>query len=77
MLGLTSEQYAGACVASGVKGGRVGALARYSALFREGVVQQAGLQVACGGINRVHDSESHEGMVRKFAQVVGEGVGKR
>jgi 23S rRNA (adenine2503-C2)-methyltransferase len=75
-LGLTAEAYAEGCVRAGgtlAAGGRAGALERYARLYREG----AGAEGLVAPVRRVHDSESHEGTVRKFTQVVGPAFGHR
>lgn len=67
-LGLTSGQYAEACVGAGLRGGAVGAFERYRACFR-GVGAGAGC-AEVGPVVRTQVSESAEGRVVKFAQSV-------
>ena len=72
-LGLTGEQYAQWCAARGgvwAKGGRMGQLARYAKLFREGRLEQEGMAERIAPIGRVHVSDSSEGDVIKFTQLV-------
>jgi 23S rRNA (adenine2503-C2)-methyltransferase len=72
-LGMTGEAFAAEAVRSGgvaARGGLPGALERYARLFREGLLDQPGLVARCAPVARVLDSESHEGTVRKFTQIV-------
>jgi 23S rRNA (adenine2503-C2)-methyltransferase len=66
VLGMTSEEYVAACAAAGVRGGRAGALERYTALFRRGLSDQPGLSVAAPAVLRRLTSESAEGTTLKF-----------
>jgi 23S rRNA (adenine2503-C2)-methyltransferase len=68
---VCSETYAMACEKAGAKGGYVGAMARYRTLYRAGATEQAGLRVEVPPIGRVQESESCEGVVRKFTLPLG------
>jgi 23S rRNA (adenine2503-C2)-methyltransferase len=71
-LGVTGEGYAlataGLASPSGQTGGRAGAIERYRRFYREGLVGQAHVGPGARPITRVHESESGEGVVRKFCQ---------
>ena len=70
-LSVCSETYAAACVRAGIKGGHLGALNRYRRLYREGAVDQPLLRVEVPAVSRVQESESGEGVVRKFTLPLG------
>lgn len=65
-LGVPAKEYARACESGGVSGGYAGALERYAALYRDGAFSQPHLSVPVPTPTRVHESESNEGVVRKF-----------
>lgn len=70
-LGMTAEEFAEAAVRVGAKGGRVGALERYRAVFERGDVQDpSGAPAAVAGIQRTLTSECAEGTTIKFTQLV-------
>lgn len=72
---MTAEEFARAEVAAGARGGRVGALERYRAVFQGGALEAAG----AGGVapvQRTLTSECAEGTTVKFTQLVrGRGEG--
>jgi 23S rRNA (adenine2503-C2)-methyltransferase len=70
-FGVTADAYANACAAAGVKGGRAGAIERYRALFRRGERDAEMRHAEPPGVLRVHESESGEGLVRKFLLPLG------
>ncbi|HMN41660.1 MAG TPA: 23S rRNA (adenine(2503)-C(2))-methyltransferase RlmN [Phycisphaerales bacterium] len=70
-LAATSAEYAAACQRAGVKGSQVGAIDRYRRLYREGLTEQPGLSLSPARPTRIHESESHEGIVRKFTLPLG------
>jgi 23S rRNA (adenine2503-C2)-methyltransferase len=70
-LSVPSEEYAAACARAGVKGGWVGAIDRYRKLYREGTTEQPSLRVETPHVRRVQESESGEGVVRKFTLPLG------
>ncbi len=70
-LSICSQTYAAACERAGARGGFVGAIARYRKLYREGVTEQAGLRVEAPAIGRIQESQSGEGVVRKFTLALG------
>lgn len=72
-LGLASAQFVAAWKAHGLPRGRDGALERYTALFRDGVLDGPVLPVSVPPVVRTHTSESHEGTVLKFCQRVHDG----
>jgi 23S rRNA (adenine2503-C2)-methyltransferase len=79
-MSVCSRTYAEACMRAGRKGGEVGAIARYRRLYREGVSEQEGLRIQPPRLGRVQESESAEGIVRKFTLALGaaqEGVYER
>ncbi len=69
-LSLTSERYADACVALGLRGGRAGGLQRYARVYREGVIDDPLAPVQIPPIGRTHESASEEGVTVKFTQRV-------
>lgn len=70
VLGLTSEEFAAAQIAIGAKGGRVGALERYRALFLSGVTDIPGGPVQVAPVRRTLSSQCAEGTTLKFTQLV-------
>ncbi len=62
----TSEHFAAAWEASGAKGGYIGGLERYRKLYRTRATEQNDLRVQTPTIGRIQESESCEGIVRKF-----------
>src|SRR5438477_3701530 len=70
-MAATSDTYAAACKRAGIKGGVVGAIDRYRRLYREGATVQPGLRTDAPRIGRVIESESPEGVVRKFTLSLG------
>lgn len=60
------EEYARRCEAARVHGGYPGAIERCRTLFREGKCDQPHACVSKPIVGRVHESESSEGIVRKF-----------
>ncbi|CAN5850637.1 hypothetical protein BH11PLA1_BH11PLA1_11940 [soil metagenome] len=69
-LALTSEAFALASTALHLRGGRLAALARYSAAFRNGIVSDTLAPVDIAPIARIQRSDSPEGEVIKFTQRV-------
>jgi len=65
-LSLTAEQYGAACVAAGISGKRLGALARYANIYRAGVLDDPLCPVLLPPVGRVMESDSPEGKVVKF-----------
>src|SRR5262249_41448363 len=76
-LGLTAEAYAAACARQQLPGGKPGAFARYTALFREGLTTQKHVAVSVPPVARRHTSESLEGTTLKFTQAVPNGGGRQ
>lgn len=70
-LSVTAAEYARACRALGIKGAEPLAMERYRALFRAGVLDQPHAGVSLPTITRVHESDSAEGIVRKFVLPLG------
>lgn len=58
--------YTQACQDRGLRGGAPFALERYRTLFRDGKTQQESLDIQLPAVSRVQESESSEGVVRKF-----------
>jgi 23S rRNA (adenine2503-C2)-methyltransferase len=67
-LSVDSARYAEACLAAGVKGGHAGAIDRYRDFYRENTLP-AGIPLPT--LARIHESESNEGIVRKFTLTLG------
>ena len=68
---MTCAAYAQACRMLGIKGAEPLAIERYRRLFRDGVLDQAHASVTLPDVKRVHESESSEGIVRKFVLPLG------
>ncbi|HVU65386.1 MAG TPA: 23S rRNA (adenine(2503)-C(2))-methyltransferase RlmN [Phycisphaerales bacterium] len=67
-LSVDSARYASACLAAQAKGGHAGAIDRYRAFYRQNAVPGG---VALRSLGRIHESESSEGIVRKFTLTLG------
>jgi 23S rRNA (adenine2503-C2)-methyltransferase len=67
---MTAENYAAACHALSMRGGRAGAFDRYARVYREGVIDDPLAPVHIPPIGRTHHSESEEGVTVKFTQRV-------
>lgn len=73
-LSVPSGAYAAACVRAGVKGGDIGAVERYRLLYRGGKTDHPQISSHLGAlpkVGRVQESESGEGVVRKFTLGLG------
>lgn len=73
-LGLTAEAYADATarlpLPKAMPGSRVGAIERYRRFYRDGITDQPHIGPGPRPLTRTHESESHEGTVRKFCQAL-------
>ena len=65
-MSATSERFAASWEKSGARGGYIGGLERYRKLYRTRATEQNDLRVPTPTIGRVQESESCEGIVRKF-----------
>lgn len=73
-LSVCSERFAAAWQVAGSRGGYLGGMERYRKLYRTGATQQNDLTVQTPKIGRVQESESGEGIVRKFTIGLGAAI---
>lgn len=70
-LSVCSERFAAAWEGAGSRGGYLGGMERYRKLYRARATEQNDLRVQTPAIGRVQESESGEGIVRKFTLGLG------